>query len=542
MIQVPTSDLRPNPISEQLYGEITSDPQFNTLKLLIEKEGIREPLVITESNFIISGVRRYMAAVELSIDSVPVIYSDVLENEVDDLMIIMHQQHRNKTAVQIFREIEYLNEQYNLKKKGRPSSKNATEQEIKARGRKKELISSASKQTFDRLQKAKENLLKVYDDKKKVEKELNKMEQVEGLKPLAIMKKSKKILADFNKEKKSTNSYSNANANSHKFKILKHDSRMEFSPEDIKDKSVSCIITSPPYAYAIRNYETGKNQIGHEKQLDDYINSLVKVFRNCKRVLMDTGSLFINIADSIQDGNLQNVPAKLAEALKKDGWIYNSNIIWLRVNPTFQDNKRPVPSYEHILHFTLNKDFNYYTDWIKGDIINDRMYYGDMGKVVRLRDFWDGRNQIIECPVANNQKLSNHLLNEGHDLTHSATFPVEVALAIINSVNKPNDGGIIMDCFNGLATTGLAALNEGYYYIGVDNNPVYIEQSNARLNKFIEDQDMREKKQKKETEDNELRVVHSVSKRRKKNNKVVEFDYVKNDSYSLSNQPLKKAS
>ena len=45
-----------------------------------------------------------------------------------------------------------------------------------------------------------------------------------------------------------------------------------------------------------------------------------------------------------------------------------------------------------------------------------------------------------------------------------------------------------------------------------------------------------EERAKKETEDNELKVVHSASKGRKKNNKVVEFDYVKNDSYSLSNQ------
>ena len=44
----------------------------------------------------------------------------------------------------------------------------------------------------------------------------------------------------------------------------------------------------------------------------------------------------------------------------------------------------------------------------------------------------------------------------------------------------------VLDPFNGLATTGLAAISQNRYYIGVDNNPRYIEQSKVRLNLFDE--------------------------------------------------------
>ena len=44
----------------------------------------------------------------------------------------------------------------------------------------------------------------------------------------------------------------------------------------------------------------------------------------------------------------------------------------------------------------------------------------------------------------------------------------------------------VLDPFNGLCTTGLAAISQDRYYIGVDNNPRYIEQSKVRLNLFEE--------------------------------------------------------
>jgi DNA modification methylase len=481
MTKLSISVLRPNTISEKIYGTIKNDPHFQILKDSIATDGILEPLVITQSNFIISGVRRYYAAIDLKVEFVPVVFSDLNEDDVDDLTIMIHQQHRIKTPVQIFREVELISEKFNIQK-GRPKS--SDEEEKEARKRRNELLSHVSKSTYNRLQKSYNNLLPIYGNRDEVIEEMIRMEREDGLNPSAILDATKTRLANHNKKESNTND--DGEKNSDKYVIIQQDSREPFSSE-IKDKSVACIITSPPYR-DLRDYKTGENQIGHETSLKEYIDSLVKVFNNCKRVLKDDGSVFINISDVIQDGSLLNVPGKLADALMEDGWIYNSNIIWAKDNAMFQDRKRPVPSYEHILHFTLNTSFNYNAAWANEIHPIKEMFLGDMGRTIRLKDFWDFRNLVIKCPTANNSKLSKHLLENGHDLTHSATFPVELGLsilALVKSTCKPGD--IVLDCFNGLATSGISALNHDLYYVGIENNPEYSEQSKLRLDKFIED-------------------------------------------------------
>jgi len=61
--------------------------------------------------------------------------------------------------------------------------------------------------------------------------------------------------------------------------------------------SVDCIITSPPY-FGLRRYAASDVQIGLEATPDAYVARLVDVFRECRRVLKDTGTLWLNIGDS----------------------------------------------------------------------------------------------------------------------------------------------------------------------------------------------------------------------------------------------------
>lgn len=64
----------------------------------------------------------------------------------------------------------------------------------------------------------------------------------------------------------------------------------------IPDVTVHCCVTSPPY-YGLRDYGDSR-QIGLESTPEEYIQKLVDVFREVKRVLSDDGTLWINIADS----------------------------------------------------------------------------------------------------------------------------------------------------------------------------------------------------------------------------------------------------
>ena len=115
-----------------------------------------------------------------------------------------------------------------------------------------------------------------------------------------------------------------------KFDVIIGDCRR--TVRGIAANSVDTIITSPPY-FNLRDYGNDL-QIGREKQLDDYIASLVSVFNRAKRALKPDGTLWINIGDSYGKGKqLLGVPWKLAFALQASGWILRQDIIWSKPNP-----------------------------------------------------------------------------------------------------------------------------------------------------------------------------------------------------------------
>ena len=65
---------------------------------------------------------------------------------------------------------------------------------------------------------------------------------------------------------------------------------------ELPDESVHCCVTSPPY-YALRDYGLDA-QIGQEETPEQYIEKLVCVFRELRRVLRSDGTFWLNIADT----------------------------------------------------------------------------------------------------------------------------------------------------------------------------------------------------------------------------------------------------
>jgi ParB family chromosome partitioning protein len=145
--------LRPNPISFSLYGDLNHDENFLSLKTSIQLEGVLEPLVVTNDNnyYIISGVRRFFAAKQLGLQEIPVVFSPISQEEVDEYMVISHQQQRVKSALQIFREIEIITKKYDLKQ-GKDQTNPLVIQGQKERNK---LIKLKSIGTFNRLKDSK---------------------------------------------------------------------------------------------------------------------------------------------------------------------------------------------------------------------------------------------------------------------------------------------------------------------------------------------------------------------------------------------------
>jgi DNA modification methylase len=468
--------LRPNPISFSLYGDLNHDENFLSLKTSIQLEGVLEPLVVTNDNnyYIISGVRRFFAAKQLGLQEIPVVFSPISQEQVDEYMVISHQQQRVKSALQIFREIEIITKKYDLKQ-GKDQTNPLVIQGQKERNK---LIKLKSIGTFNRLKDSKKMLSQLHKgDEAQVWKELYKMDN-EGKSVLSIQKEVRKRLTQSTLTKGTTTVKELVTENLYKI-FQANAMNLTF----LEDGLVDLVFTSPPY-FQLRDYETGEIQLGNEKTVDEFIENLVKVFLECSRVMKSTASMFINIMDSYKNGVLLNVPGKLKQALMDKGLLLVSEIIWVKNNGMPIKGKRPQPCYEVIYHFVKTLDYKYYTDWMSDVEFEGQITFGDCGKNRQLKNFFDYRNQIVQTNSANNVKLANLMKKMGYEMDHSATMPFEIPNIGILSTTQVGD--TVMDPFNGFATVGLGAISKNRFYIGVDNNPRYIEQSKVRLKLFEE--------------------------------------------------------
>ena len=128
----------------------------------------------------------------------------------------------------------------------------------------------------------------------------------------------------------------------------------------LDDKSVQCIITSPPY-WGLRDYGS-EHQLGAETTPDEYIKKLCDVFLDCNRVLKDDGVLYVNIADSyFRNGGKSkgaNPKAKIGNTKKgiqkgnckvPEGYLENVDKNWMNDNFTCA----------HLIKYDLYKRFGF---------------------------------------------------------------------------------------------------------------------------------------------------------------------------------------
>ncbi len=131
----------------------------------------------------------------------------------------------------------------------------------------------------------------------------------------------------------------------------------------LPDASVNCIITSPPY-WGMRIYDNAddENEVGNEKNFQDYVRKLTEIFTEAKRVLTDDGSFWLNLGDKYNNKALMGMPWRVAIALiDNGGWILRNDVIWNQLKGTQSCKDRLRDSYEHFFHFVKNKKY-YYSD------------------------------------------------------------------------------------------------------------------------------------------------------------------------------------
>lgn len=284
-----------------------------------------------------------------------------------------------------------------------------------------------------------------------------------------------------------------------------------------------CCVTSPPY-WGLRDYGHPE-QLGLEPTPAAFVESMVAVFREVRRVLADDGTLWLNIGDSYAGGtlgrndagrdiggrggnregsgnpgsqgardaidgvppkNLVGIPWRLAFALQADGWYLRSDIIWSKPNPMPESvTDRPTKAHEYV--FLLSKSARYFYDAaavaeqaVKGaagsSFAEGKTGANGMGRVGEaLREDSDTRNARTVWTIASQPFAGAHF----------ATMPPALAERCILAGSAIGDE--VIDPFLGSGTTGMVAERNGRRWFGVELQPDYepiIRQRTAQVGLF----------------------------------------------------------
>ena len=276
------------------------------------------------------------------------------------------------------------------------------------------------------------------------------------------------------------------------FQVICSDVRKGLSR--LNDSSVDTVVTSPPY-YGQRDYESDI-QIGHEKTIEDYVDTLVEIFGAVRRVLRPEGTLWLNLGDKYLNGQLQGLPWRVALALKADGWVLRSDIIWHKPNamPSAVKN-RPTTDHEYIFLLTRStKDYYYDADAIREPHVTftnqSRMKGGrkhlgkrdgtpEAGKNSGNPNLHDGRwDQAFHPKGRNKRTVWSMPLSKYRD-AHFAVFPESLVEHCVKAGSPPK--GVVLDPFCGSGTTGLVSLRIERDFIGIDCSQRYCDMASERL-------------------------------------------------------------
>lgn len=256
------------------------------------------------------------------------------------------------------------------------------------------------------------------------------------------------------------------------------------SMRTLAKKSIQSVITSPPY-YGLRNYEE-EGQIGAEETEEQYIEKMVEVFREVRRILKDNGTVWLNLGDTYYKKQALMIPHKVAIALQKDGWFVRQDIVWHKPNPMPEAVKdRCTKAHEYI--FLLTKSAKYHYDYEAIKEKSADTYFGRRGKLTKRH-----KTQSMMKDRAFNIDYSPDLKRNKHSVwsvptksypdAHFAVFP----LALIEPCVLAGcpEGGIILDPFGGSGTTALASIKYGRKAILCELNPEYITIAQKRIESF----------------------------------------------------------
>lgn len=227
------------------------------------------------------------------------------------------------------------------------------------------------------------------------------------------------------------------------------------------DNCIDIVLTSPPYNFGINYENTNDVNIW-----EDYFNKLFNIFRECVRVLKDSGRIIINVQPMFSD----YIPTHhlISNFFLKEGLIWKGEIIWEKNNYnckycTWGSWKSPSSPY-----------LKYSWEFVEIFCKNSLKKEGDKNNIdIEAEEFkkWVYGKWSI-APERNMKKYK-----------HDAMFPEELVKRLLKLFSYKND--IVLDPFNGAGTTTKVAKQLNRKFIGIDISEEYCKTAEDRLNDYF---------------------------------------------------------
>jgi DNA modification methylase len=317
--------------------------------------------------------------------------------------------------------------------------------------------------------------------------------------------------------------------------VLEGDARTVLAT--LASESVDCVVTSPPY-FRLRGYEAGPEELGQETHIEEWVEHLRAVAREIHRVLVPTGSFWLNVSDAYSRHARFGAPAKslllaperLALVLQEEGWFVRNRVIWAKTTPLPSPVRdRLTNGYEFVYHLVKRPTYFYDLDSVRLPLKTTKQL-APLGKVtlrplVTLGDLAGPRIGLdrMRAQGRSGHKLGRNptdvwTLPAGRNISgHFATFPEVLArrpilatcpehvctacgepwyrsTAPVETIsgkpqprplvpcrcNAPTRPGLVLDAFCGSGTTLKVARALGRDGLGIELAPRYAEVARRR--------------------------------------------------------------
>ncbi len=308
---------------------------------------------------------------------------------------------------------------------------------------------------------------------------------------------------------------------------------------------VDCVVTSPPY-FRLRSYQH-PGQLGLEEHVGLWVDHLRDVFQEVGRVLVPTGSVWLNLGDRYSTGR-EGTPAKslllgpeqLALGLIKDGWIVRNKIVWAKRNPMPSPvSDRLACTWEFVYLLVRQRDYFFDLDSIRVPHKTKKKKPASGKRGWSVPPGWrvtPSANSGLDAlnaegrvghPLGKNPGDVWQLSTASYRGPHHAVFPITLVdrpikagsperrcsrcrspwrrqttrqlghLAVRGELQPSCDceaasePGLVLDPFIGSGTTAIAAERHGRNWLGMELNPTFALLATSRIQAARESEERR---------------------------------------------------